>query len=88
MQHQGTRLPEDWYPQEDDFQWALNERPDLNLDEIKKATANFIDYWLDLPGKAAKKISWTRTWKNHIRNTRGFYYLKKQVNNSQGDIVI
>lgn len=63
----GTRLPEDWQPDCDDFDWAVREtyvkHIDYNL-EVEK----FRDYWLSQPGQKGVKLDWHRTWRNWIRN--------------------
>lgn len=61
----GSRLPEDWKPSTELLAWANTERPDLN---VLSETENFRDHWLAMPGKAALKTSWPRTWQKWIRN--------------------
>lgn len=63
----GTRLPEDWQPDSDDFDWAVREAyvRDINYQlEVEK----FRDYWLSQPGQKGVKLDWHRTWRNWIRN--------------------
>ncbi|MCD9029406.1 hypothetical protein LDO26_14520 [Luteimonas sp. BDR2-5] len=61
----GSRLPQEWQPGDADFEWALNERPDL---DIRKEGERFRDYWIAKAGKDGIKADWPATWRNWIRN--------------------
>lgn len=63
----GTRLPEEWRPSQELWQWARAERPDLSEADLKSITEDFIDYWLSKTGADATKIYWDRTYKVWIR---------------------
>ena len=58
----GSRLPEDWQPNESDCSYAS----DLGLDASKIAE-NFRDYWLAKAGSGAVKLDWSRTWRTWCR---------------------
>ena len=60
----GTRIPSDFRPTADLLAWAIEECPDLNIDE---ATAEFVDYWLGVPGQKGVKLDWPATWRNDMR---------------------
>ena len=62
-----TRLPNDWVLTEDLKAWAEAERPDVDAVEQAK---QFRDYWVAKPGKDGRKLDWTATWRNWIRNQR------------------
>ncbi len=62
-----TRLDENWCPRIEDYDWAAEQGYD-KLVSISIETEKFIDYWCDKPGKAGRKLSWWRTWRNWIRN--------------------
>lgn len=62
-----SRLPADWQPSDDDAEFCQTERPDINA----KATADqFRDYWLAQPGAKGRKLDWSATWRNWVRNQR------------------
>ncbi len=60
----GTRLPEDWQPDEALLAWARRERTDI--DPLREAE-NFKDYWRAKTGKDATKLDWPATLRNWIR---------------------
>lgn len=61
----GTRIPDDFAPDEISREWASREYPWVN---IPAATEKFIDYWSALSGQRAVKLDWIKTWKNWIRS--------------------
>lgn len=64
----GTRLPDDWTPNAELRRWAAAEHPNVDLRiEIEK----FRDYWHAKPGRDGRKVDWSATWRNWIRNARG-----------------
>lgn len=63
----GSRLPDDWQPDDQLVTWAKSERPDLN---IATQTASFRDYWRSQPGQKGRKSDWPATFRNWIRNAR------------------
>jgi hypothetical protein len=38
-------------------------------DEIPNAWAEFIDYWIGVPGSRGTKLDWLATWRNRVRDT-------------------
>jgi uncharacterized protein YdaU (DUF1376 family) len=56
-----TQLPEDWEL------FCKQERPDLNP---RAVFASFRDWWIAKPGKEGRKLDWTATWRNWVRNQR------------------
>ena len=63
----GSRLPSDWTPPEDLKTWAGKERPDLDFD---RTLAKFHDYWASKPGQAGRKLDWSATFRNWVREER------------------
>ena len=63
----GTRLPEDWELSEDQKQFCVKERPDL---DPVKVSAGFKDYWISVAGAKGVKKDWDATWRNWVRNQR------------------
>jgi uncharacterized protein YdaU (DUF1376 family) len=61
----GSRLSEDWSPNEDDMRTALNEG--MSRREIMREADRFRDYWLAKSGKDATKTDWSATWRNWVR---------------------
>lgn len=65
----GTRLSEDWQLPEDWKNWAIAQRPDLNVLQIAE---EFKDYWISKTGQSATKLNWCATWRNWIRRQKQF----------------
>ncbi len=63
----GTRLPADWELSEDQKNFCIKERPDL--DPIK-VSAGFKDYWISVAGAKGVKKDWDATWRNWVRNQK------------------
>lgn len=60
-----TRLPADWRPSAADLAWSAANVPDVDTDD---ATARFCDYWQAASGANARKLDWSATWRNWLRN--------------------
>lgn len=60
----GTRLPNNWVPNQELVGWSKAERPDLDL---RKVLMEFRDYWSALPGQKGVKLDWDATWRNWVR---------------------
>lgn len=65
----GTRLSEDWQPDEKLIQFAKAKRPDLDLNETVRM---FKNYWLSKP-KDATKLNWNLTFENWVMNQKASY---------------
>lgn len=63
-----TRLPADWEPNESEIEFCQQERPDLN---VRSVADQFRDYWIAQAGAKGRKVDWTATWRNWVRNQRG-----------------
>jgi hypothetical protein len=66
-QSRGTRLPQDWQPDDNLKTWASKERPELDLDATLE---QFRDYWVAIPGAKGIKLDWNSTFRNWVRNQR------------------
>lgn len=55
----GSRLPDDWKPDESDWQYARSKGLDPNSTAEK-----FRNYWHAKPGREAVKLDWRKTWQN------------------------
>lgn len=62
---QGTRIPEDFTLTQDMRDWGREHCP--RIAEPEKATDEFVDYWRGVPGARGKKLNWTATWRNRMR---------------------
>jgi len=62
---QGSRLPDDWWP--DDTDVAAAQREGLNDADIEREAAKFRDYWVGVPGQRGRKADWRATWRNWVR---------------------
>lgn len=60
----GTRLPDDFCLNSEMREWADRSTPHVNLET---ALAEFCDYWRGIPGRHGKKLDWTATWRNRMR---------------------
>jgi hypothetical protein len=61
----GTRLPENWTPDEDGWTYAANTLG-LNVDPANELD-RFRDYWRAVPGAKGRKTDWPATWRNWVR---------------------
>lgn len=62
-----SRLPADWSMSPDDCQFCIDHRPDLNTLET---ASRFRDYWIAQPGAKGRKLDWSATWRNWVRNEK------------------
>lgn len=65
----GTRLSEDWQPDEKLIQFAKTKRPDLNLNDTVRM---FKNYWV-AKTKDATKLDWNLTFENWVMNQKASY---------------
>lgn len=66
----GFALPSEW------VEFCKKERYDL---DPSKVFEEFTDYWVSVAGAKGVKADWSATWRNWIRNQKGF--VKASVNN-------
>jgi hypothetical protein len=59
----GTRLPDNWMPDEETIAWARREHPDVDL---RIEHQKFCNHWHAKTGKDATKVNWNLTWRNWI----------------------
>ena len=62
-----TRLADVWMLPQAWCEWALQARPDLTEDDVRKQAEVFADFWHAKAGADAKKLDWLATWRNWIR---------------------
>ncbi|MGK5049505.1 hypothetical protein ACQ4WP_26955 [Janthinobacterium sp. GB4P2] len=62
-----SRLPADWRPDDADIAFCKTERPDLRPSVV---ASTFFDYWIALPGAKGRKVDWSATWRNWVRNEK------------------
>lgn len=60
----GSRLPDDWKPDQADIEYCKTERPDLRPSLV---ATNFYDYWIAQPGAKGRKADWSATWRSWVR---------------------
>jgi uncharacterized protein YdaU (DUF1376 family) len=63
----GSRLSQDWFLTKAMGEWALQERPDI---DVRQVANQFKDYWIAQPGQKGVKLDWDATWRNWVRNTK------------------
>lgn len=62
-----TRLADAWMLPQAWCDWAMQARPDLTDDDVRKQAEVFADFWHAKAGADAKKLDWLATWRNWIR---------------------
>lgn len=62
-----SRLPADWTPTGSEFEFCQTERPEL---DVAATASRFRDYWIAQPGAKGRKVDWSATWRNWVRNER------------------
>jgi uncharacterized protein YdaU (DUF1376 family) len=65
----GTRLSEDWQPDEKLIEFAKAKRPDLNLNDTVRM---FKNYWVSKT-RDATKLDWNLTFENWVMNQKASY---------------
>jgi hypothetical protein len=60
----GTRLPDDFFPTPEMFDWFRQNCPHV---DGKTEHAQFCDYWWSKPGKEGRKLDWVATWRRWMR---------------------
>jgi len=66
----GTRLPDDFYPSPEMFEWFREHCPHV---DGKTEHAQFCDYWWAKPGKDGRKLDWVATWRRWMRTAEERY---------------
>lgn len=67
----GTALPADWVLPKAWGEWALTERPDFTVEQVRKIAESFKDHWVGTSNQAkSKRADWLATWRNWIRNQK------------------
>jgi hypothetical protein len=78
----GTRLQAGATISEVDCQFARDSGH--NDMQIGKMWAEFIDYWISVPGSRGTKLNWSATWRNRVRQLSG----GKGYRNGKGNAVM
>jgi uncharacterized protein YdaU (DUF1376 family) len=73
-----SRLPADWKPSDVEIEFCKTERPDLNPVAVADL---FRDYWVAQPGVKGRKVDWSATWRNWVRNQRAGQQQAKNFTN-------
>lgn len=66
----GSRLPTDWLLPKSWGEWAIEERKDMTVEDVRKIAASFKDHWISQPSRHGVKADWEATWRNWIRKER------------------
>ena len=61
---EATRISEDWFLSKPLGDWAMQERPDL---DIRKEAQQFKDYWISQPDSNGYRKDWAAVWRHWIR---------------------
>lgn len=62
----GTRIPENWLPDENDINHAIKK--DYDNDQIKELGNGFRDHWIAATGKGSTSLDWNAKWRTWISN--------------------
>lgn len=62
----GTRLPVDWRPGEQNYEFGAGRG--FSRSEVDEAGAEFRDYWCGVPGSKGLKLDWDGTFHNRLRD--------------------
>ena len=62
----GTRVPEDFEPDERMLEWVRRECPGVPANEHGR----FMDHWRSTPGTKGMKLDWIATWRNWMRRAQ------------------
>jgi hypothetical protein len=60
----GTRLPDDWQPSEDDIAYAFDHG--VSGTRLSDTIEEFKNYWQSVAGKDALKANWSKTFRNRV----------------------
>lgn len=64
----GTRLPEDWWPDEKLQKWAVDNAPFLRVNgRLKRETEQFKDWAASAPGQKGVRKDWVATYRTWVR---------------------
>lgn len=63
----GSRLPDDWRPDETELAWAASACPGI---DARREAEKFRDYWRAKAGKDGVKLDWSATFRNWLRNAK------------------
>jgi hypothetical protein len=61
----GARLPTDWRPSAGDFDYALERG--FSAAEVEDLIEEFRNYWTDRADAKARRVTWSGTWRNRVR---------------------
>ena len=78
-QKRKTRLPDDWFLPKEWGDWALSERQDLTVDDVRLEANQFCDYWLSRGETHADWYATWRTWVRRIKRTGSTGTQKKTI---------
>jgi hypothetical protein len=62
----GTRIPADFSIDDDDRKFAAGFG--IPPEAVEAEVAQFIDYWIGVPGSRGVKLNWKATWRNRMRD--------------------
>lgn len=67
----GHQLPKDWVLPKSWGEWALDERPDMTADDVRREAEKFRDHWhANANQRNGKKSDWYAAWRNWIRGAK------------------
>jgi hypothetical protein len=70
-QPRGTKLPDTWVLPKAWGEWALGERHEFTVDQIRKEAEKFKDHWIaNANQRNGKKADWLAAWRNWFRSAK------------------
>lgn len=67
----GTRIPDDWEPDEELKAWVRKTCTNLTSEEMASHTRQFKRFWLSKTGRDATKLDWSMTYQNWMEKENG-----------------
>lgn len=65
MADRGSRLPLNWKPDNDSWNYATSFG--FSADQVEGIVLNFVEYWANIPGHRGLKLNWDLAWRTWIR---------------------
>lgn len=75
----GQRIPDGFSASDSIREFAKQYAPDVDVDA---ALAEFVDYWIGVPGQKGRKLDWDATFRNRLRELQG--KARKKGNGHEG----
>jgi hypothetical protein len=72
----GCRLPDDWHANGAEMEFG--QKLGLSEIQVREAEAEFMDFWRAVPGSRGRKLDWSATFRNRLRETAGKLAMRRK----------